>query len=312
VVLELMDRGLRVVPQVGTAGYRIDIGVLDDDVAGRFLCGIECDGVAYHSSETARDRDRLRQQVLESRGWVIHRVWSTDWFKDRRGQVDRLLGLIAETKGRRTRSQASKPAPQPLIEPREVGPWDDPPARLTERQASPTVAGTPYVRPTAPAYRMEASAGIFAGRELLEAPIELIAQAVVAVADAEAPLHEVDLFARVAGMWGQQRVGSRIHARIAEGTRRAVRDQRIERRGPFIWKPGMLCIVRSRAGTGIPADRIPPEEYELAVLTVLGDGHGLPRPLLLAEVRSLLGFRQTRAFLEETINAATDRLLAAG
>lgn len=54
-------------PQVGAAGYRIDFGILDEANPGRFLCGIECDGVAYHSSETARDRDRLRQQVLEFR-----------------------------------------------------------------------------------------------------------------------------------------------------------------------------------------------------------------------------------------------------
>ena len=78
-------------PQVGVAGYRIDLGVVDADAPGRFVCGIECDGVAYHSSETARDRDRLRQQVLEARGWTLLRVWSTDWFKDRAGQVDRIV-----------------------------------------------------------------------------------------------------------------------------------------------------------------------------------------------------------------------------
>jgi very-short-patch-repair endonuclease len=94
VLRELTQRGLTVVPQVGVAGYRIDLGVLDDAAPGRFLCGIECDGVAYHSSETARDRDRLRQQVLEARGWTIHRVWSTDWFKDRPGQIERLLRLV--------------------------------------------------------------------------------------------------------------------------------------------------------------------------------------------------------------------------
>src|SRR6185503_19927299 len=98
VVSELARRGVKVVPQVGVAGYRIDIGVLDDEVAGRYVCGIECDGVAYHSAETARDRDRLRQQVLEARGWTIHRVWSTDWFKDRPGQIERLLRLISEAK----------------------------------------------------------------------------------------------------------------------------------------------------------------------------------------------------------------------
>ena len=72
---DLIERGLQVVPQVGVAGYRIDLGVVDPDLPGRFVCGIECDGVAYHSSETARDRDRLRQQVLEARGWTLLRVW---------------------------------------------------------------------------------------------------------------------------------------------------------------------------------------------------------------------------------------------
>ena len=92
VMTELSRRGVNVVPQVGVAGYRIDIGVLDDELSGRFVCGIECDGVAYHSSETARDRDRLRQQVLEGRGWSLLRLWSTDWFKDRGGQTTGRLG----------------------------------------------------------------------------------------------------------------------------------------------------------------------------------------------------------------------------
>ena len=85
-------------PQVGVAGYRIDIGVRDADAPGRFLLGIECDGVAYHASDTARDRDRLRQQVLEARGWTIVRVWSTDWFKDRAGQMERLEQAIADAR----------------------------------------------------------------------------------------------------------------------------------------------------------------------------------------------------------------------
>ena len=100
IYLELTRRGLRLQPQVGICGYRVDLGVLDDDVPGRFVCGIECDGVAYHSMETVRDRDRLRQQVLEARGWTIHRVWSTDWFKDRQGQIDRLLKLVDESRVR--------------------------------------------------------------------------------------------------------------------------------------------------------------------------------------------------------------------
>ncbi|WP_420814299.1 hypothetical protein [Labilithrix luteola] len=63
---------------------------------GAFVLGVECDGAAYHSSFSARDRDRLRQQVLEGLGWRIHRIWSTDWFRDPRGQTERLLAAIKQ------------------------------------------------------------------------------------------------------------------------------------------------------------------------------------------------------------------------
>ncbi|HYX40151.1 MAG TPA: AAA domain-containing protein, partial [Pyrinomonadaceae bacterium] len=108
VYLELTRRGVQLQPQVGVAGYRIDFGVRDPELPGRYLCGIECDGAAYHSSETARDRDRLRQQVLEARGWTIHRLWSTDWFKDRNGQIERLLELIERTRQKEQAEQAAE------------------------------------------------------------------------------------------------------------------------------------------------------------------------------------------------------------
>ena len=72
--------GFQIEYQVGVAGFFVDLGVRDPESPGRFLLGIECDGATYHSARSARDRDRLRQQVLEDRGWTIHRIWSTDWF----------------------------------------------------------------------------------------------------------------------------------------------------------------------------------------------------------------------------------------
>ena len=77
-------------PQVGVSNYFIDIGVRHPDYDLGYLCGVECDGASYHSSKSARDRDILRQEVLERLGWDIYRIWSTDWFRDSRGQTERL------------------------------------------------------------------------------------------------------------------------------------------------------------------------------------------------------------------------------
>ena len=102
VAAELTARGWTVRPQVGAGGYRLDLGVLDDAVPGRFLCAVECDGPGYQAAETARDRDRLRPQVLATRGWTIFRIWSAGWFLDRRGQIERLVGQLEQARRTRT------------------------------------------------------------------------------------------------------------------------------------------------------------------------------------------------------------------
>jgi hypothetical protein len=86
-------------PQVGVAKYRIDIGVVHPDKPGSYILGVECDGATYHSSKSARDRDRLRQDVLESLNWRIYRVWSTDWYRDPEREFTRLVQQIERLHG---------------------------------------------------------------------------------------------------------------------------------------------------------------------------------------------------------------------
>lgn len=97
VAKEIRALGYLVTHQVGCSGYRIDIGVSHPSNPGYFLLGVECDGATYHSAATARDRDRLRQQVLEKLGWKIHRIWSPDWWKRRTTEVERLSQVLEET-----------------------------------------------------------------------------------------------------------------------------------------------------------------------------------------------------------------------
>ena len=86
----LRDNGYTVDTQVGCSGYRIDLGLRNPD-SSNYLLAIECDGATYHSSRNARDRDSLRQRVLENMGWKFYRIWSTDWYKNPSVEKERLL-----------------------------------------------------------------------------------------------------------------------------------------------------------------------------------------------------------------------------
>ena len=99
VARELQMQGWQVHPQVGVSAYRIDLGIVHPDTPGRYLAGIECDGAMYHSSAFARERDKIRQAVLENLGWTIVRIWSTDWWTNKEGalkKVDDALRLRLE------------------------------------------------------------------------------------------------------------------------------------------------------------------------------------------------------------------------
>lgn len=305
VATELVRRNIRVEQQVGVCGYRVDIGVLDDELPGMFVCGIECDGVAYHSMETVRDRDRLRQQVLESRGWTIHRVWSTDWFKDRQGQLDRLVALIAKSR-ERARNREVEPVYEPAVEVL-VTSLETRPAASNPKQG----ATQPLSPPTLTPYRMYTGEGLRVSADILQTAPDILADAVRRVVEVEGPVHETDITARLAGLW-DTRAGSRIQEAIRNAMRLAERQRRVVKRGPFFWRPDNTCEPRSREGAGIPGDRIAPEEYVEIVRSILTDGRSIPRADLVAQVRGAAGYSRTGAILDQSIGNVIDGLVLAG
>ncbi|MBX6364810.1 MAG: DUF3320 domain-containing protein, partial [Gemmatimonadetes bacterium] len=350
---ELTRRGIRLQPQVGLAGYRVDFGVLDDIVEGRYICGLECDGAAYHSAETARDRDRLRQQVLEGLGWTIHRIWSTDWFKDRENQILRVLRLIEESRakarasfarapGERTNgaftgqaderppASAGRPADPPesdavpgaTVESTGAGSVTEPVVRPDPPAApTPPASSTPPVAPTSPAPSAPPAAApyTFAAPNRFgppvaphEARLADLGSAILEVVAIEAPVHMADLSSRVAAAWGASRVGSRIAERICRACEWLARQGQIELRGDFVWSREGTVRVRSRVGTGIPGERIAPEEIREAIATVLRASGPRLRDELVVDVRALFGYARTGHRLEAWISQTMDGMLDAG
>lgn len=98
----LRDNGYIVDTQVGCSDFRIDLGV-KRAVGSDYVLAIECDGASYHSSRNARDRDRLRQEILEQMGWKFYRVWSTDWFRNNEAEKKRLLSACEDALAHCTR-----------------------------------------------------------------------------------------------------------------------------------------------------------------------------------------------------------------
>ncbi|HXR91699.1 MAG TPA: DUF3320 domain-containing protein [Steroidobacteraceae bacterium] len=101
----LQAKGWETHPQIGVSRFRIDLGVVHPDRPGDYLVGVECDGATYHSAATARDRDKVRSEILRSLGWQLVRVWSTEWWVDRDGALERLHRAIStELEGQRARA----------------------------------------------------------------------------------------------------------------------------------------------------------------------------------------------------------------
>jgi very-short-patch-repair endonuclease len=107
----LAAKGLALVPQWGTSSYRLDFAVKDPRTPGAFCLAIECDGATYHSAQTARDRDRIRQTHLEDQGWRFHRIWSTDWFANRAAEIDRAVAAYEAALAAMPASLGTEPVP---------------------------------------------------------------------------------------------------------------------------------------------------------------------------------------------------------
>jgi len=132
----LRARGVPVHPQWGFSGYRIDFALGHRTEPGRMVLAVEADGVRYHTSASARDRDRLRQTHLERLGWRFHRLWSSAWFADPATETDRIVKAWEEAMAELdAKPAAPPPPPAPVVAPGPVaadrGPRPPVPAGLS-------------------------------------------------------------------------------------------------------------------------------------------------------------------------------------
>ncbi|MCW5637811.1 MAG: DUF3320 domain-containing protein [Rubrivivax sp.] len=294
-VAQALERvGHKVVSQVGSGGFRIDLAVVDPKLPGRYVIGIECDGATYHSSRSARDRDRLREQVLVGLGWKIHRIWSTDWFAGPERELKRVLHAI---------EQASLSADsEPIVE-------DEPAAACPivvrlDQNADGSSEGDALGRP----YEMAEISLSMGQYELHEVPTGRLADLVVKVVEAESPVHVQDVMRRIADAAGVRRIGGRIEKALAAAINRALGHRAgLRQDGEFLRHELMEVVARNRSELP-PANRrignVAPIEIEAAVVEVVKDSFGIRQQDLPAAVARLLGIGRTTDDLVSAVDVA--------
>ncbi len=268
----LRAKGWDVRTQIGVSGFRIDLGIVHPNRAGNYLCGIECDGARYHSSATARDRDKVRQSVLEGLGWRIFRIWSTDWFKNHQAVIERIDRQLRQlfNEVRKTpdppQPQAKTPTPPPPAHSLARTPVEQPAAEEANESKEPSSAAwqsaayagsSTAMRTPSPPRAALRFANADAGDRETPKPVsssaaedppldperffdpdyaQVLRDFIVRIVQAEGPITVRRLTRRVAQEHGWQRAGKRIQERVQRHL--AAVECHAEFTTSFAWSPG--------------------------------------------------------------------------
>ncbi|MDN7023843.1 DUF3320 domain-containing protein [Methanoculleus sp. FWC-SCC1] len=299
----LRDSGYDVQKQVGCAGYRIDLAVADPDRPGRYLLGIECDGAQYHASKVARDRDRLRQEVLEGLGWTIYRIWSTDWYRHTPEARASLIGAVEAARCRVEPEPESDPFPDVL----------DAEELASDLPESESLLLPGSIDDDIPEYEKCPLVDLLALDDLMEIDDETKIQAIMRLVEVEGPIHKEAVIQRFRTECDMKRVTPRIREHIDHLISCAEYDQKIHAKGDFLWPNGdreCRSVLRKRNGDSAPNIAwICPEEIAEAIIYVLEKQHSTEKRDLAVQASRLLGFRVTRSGTLDVIEREIERLM---
>jgi very-short-patch-repair endonuclease len=317
VAAEIRKMGYEVIPQVGCSGYRIDLGVVDPVNPGNFLLGVECDGATYQSSSSARDRDRLRDQVLRQLGWRIHHVWSPAWVARRDSEIRRLSEALEQAH----KQQLEKDTQKPLIEIKEgMAPETDVqkiefagiekigvPYKVHPLKAS----FSPYIKvATASSTYDSKQKNEFHFPENRENQTKLLDELV----QNEGPIHFDYAVERLAQAWGLKQVTPQINHAVKEALSNLIREQKVVLKGSFLWPPTLKETPIRVPVQGIPESRrkaeyIAPEEAEAAMRLVAQYALSISQDGLIAQTAKMFGLNHSAEGAQEMFSEILKRLV---
>jgi hypothetical protein len=298
---------------VGCSGYKIDLAVVDPVNPGCYLLGIECDGTTYKSSCSARDRDRLREQVLRNLGWRIHRVWSPAWVARRDSEVARLKEAIERASKISLEKEAAAPILEDIEEPQNE-------IQKTKFAGLETI-GEPYkIHPIKAIYEpyinRRGKSGISKAKNEYYFPENRALQTrlLLELVEKEGPLHFDYAVQRLAGAWSLKRVTPKIVASAKESLTLLIRDRKVVLKGSFIWPTASNTVPIRVPVAGVPESKrkpehIPPEEIEATMITIAKYALSISEASLIAETAKVFGANHITEQTKQAFNETLKRLV---
>ena len=296
VAREIRKLGFLADYQVGSAGFRIDLGVRHPNQPGQYFLAVECDGATYHSALWARERDRLRQEVLEHLGWKFYRIWSTDWFHRREQEVDKLA--LALEKARTAVGDGIK------VE----GANESVPV-IEEALPIPEIDNVQIaaVKIEVPIYK-RANFLVNSSVEPHLVPVRRMAEIVTRIIEEEGPIHLDEMARRVAAIFGKTKAGKRINeaANVAFDLASST-NTLLCRDADFVMTraqlEGPLIRNRSEEVDGVlKAEYLPPTEVVAAAILIRKENGETSRDELVTSITRVLGFQRAGPKMFATID----------
>lgn len=294
----LVMKGYKVSTQVGCSGYRIDMAIHHPTLDGRFVIGIECDGATYHSSRTARERDRLRQTVLEDMGWKFHRIWSTDWIKDPITEGELLINAIERAVEEYVDNfEVLSSNKEDIVEDSVKDYYETQEHYISLEQES-NFSFEPYI---------EANPHSVIG---VDYGVQDICNAISYIIEVEYPIHYELLCKRMASLFGNQKVTIKIRDNVDFGLKRI--GESIARKGDFFYPISYGAIVpKSCSDDGYirPINYISDDEIEEAIYLIVSSSFGLTKSGLFQSIAKEFGFNRTGANINNTFERVLEQLI---
>ena len=283
VAAKLRSLGYDIHEEVATGGKFIDLAVVDPEHPGRYILGIECDGASYHSSRSARDRDRIREQHLRNLDWKLYRIWSTDWFHNPERELNRAVEAIKEAKAATPTNRPIQNKNRPHIK------------RVDGGDVASVLTAQPYILA-----QPKVNIGHY---ELHEAPGAFLFGPITEIVRVEGPVHVSEVQRRIVDAVGVARIGHRIRQNIDYAINNAKLTGKIIKKGQFLWGAEMsVPTVRDRRDIrGKRFELVSPEEIAQALRMIVKHSYGMDRKEAAMEAARLLGFRNIPKNTQRTL-----------